>query len=613
MSEGILGKRVRVDLTVGEIRIGDIGDEMARSSLGGRGYNVLHLYRHLPEQADALGPENILVLSCGLLTGTGVPTASRLHVNALSPLTGILGSSNVGGYAGAWLRSCGVQSIVVSGKSEAPVYLYIDDSGAALCSAGHLWGMDTQACQDRLAADLGDAVAILAIGPAGENGCRFACAVTGRDHAAGRTGMGTVMGSKNLKAIVVARGRQKPRAANPQALKQEIKTYIDRATASADFDTFSRYGGAGYVTWAHEKGFMSTRNYQSREFPDSASLDGRQLAPDIVKKTGCFGCPIKCKADVRFQRGRLQGETATRPEFEPMINLGPRCGLSDIQTLIQLENLCTRLGLDSTSASASIAFAMDLFQNGVLTEADTDGLALAWGSGPAMEALIRRMASGEGIGKVLGQGVRRAAAIIGRGAERFAAHVKGLELTAYHPAAVMGTALGYAISSRGGDYNNVYASLEQRWSPEQAAAAFGTPLAVDGRSCEGKGALVRRAVLVNIVVDCLGMCKVPTLSLVGSFDLHHEAALTAAFTGWSLGPEDLFQVGARVAHAERLFSLRHGLDPQSDMLPEMFFDSRRGGGLDKAEVSRMVRDFYRAIGWDERGVPLPESLAAAGL
>jgi aldehyde:ferredoxin oxidoreductase len=255
---------------------------------------------------------------------------------------------------------------------------------------------------------------------------------------------------------------------------------------------------------------------------------------------------------------------------------------------------------------------MDLFERGILDEADTDGLALVWGDAAVMETLIRQMAAGQALGGILAGGVKRAAETIGKGAHRYAAHVKGLELTAYHPAAILGSALGCVISSRGGDYNNVYASLEYRWSEPQAAAAFGSPEAVDIRRPAGKGRLVRRAVLVNIVVDSLGLCKVPTLSLLGTFDLENEAALASAVTGLSLSADDLFRIGDRVAAMERLFNLRHAPDMDDDELPGMFYGDD-DQPLTPVILKQMCGEFYAAMGWDEKGRPLEKTLIALGI
>lgn len=594
--------------------------------LGGRGLNVGYLYQHLMPGTDALEADNILLVSCGLLTGSRAPAASRLHLNALSPLTGLIGSSNVGGYAGAWLRSTGLMGIAIRGRAARPVYLYISEDEVAIRDAGPYWGLDTWETQQHLWQDLAQPATtnraegpnakklfqILAIGPAGETGSLLACIVTGKDHAAGRTGLGAVMGAKHLKAIVIRRGGLTPFDHRRTASAAACTRYLQQIQASPEYRTFSRYGGAGYLEWADSLGIMGTRNYRQNRFEQVSRLDGRHLWGSKVRSSGCHRCPVQCKAELEFPTGPKHRRHASRPEFEPMINLGARCGLADPQAVVYLDNLCTRLGLDSTSTAGTIAFAMDLFERGILSPADCEGQALTWGDAAAMEGLIWQMAAGQGLGQLLGQGVKRAAAAIGRGAEQYAPHVKGLELTAYHPSTILGSALGYAVSSRGGDYNNVYASLEHRWTPEQSASAFGTPEAVDLTRAAGKGRLIRRAVVVNIVMDSLGLCKVPALSLLGTFDLLHEAELASAVTGRALKAATLFQAGERIAALERLFNLRHNPDLEPDTLPKMFFKFV-GGALTPALLEQMRQEYYESMGYDQRGVPRSTTLAALDL
>ena len=603
-----VGDIVEINLSDGAVARRPFPRQAVRRLLGGRGFNVGYLFEHLAAGTDPMGPDNILVFSCGLLTGSRAPTASRLHINALSPLTGLIGSSNVGGFAGAWLRSTGILSLVVRGRSRQPVCLHLSEAGVGLRDARAYWGLDAFEAQDRIAAAAGAGqVQLLVIGPAGETGARFACIVSGRDHAAGRTGLGAVMGAKKLKALVIGKGGIEPFERCRGPIGHAAGAYVKQIRSSPDFATFSRQGGAGYVKWADEMGIMGTRNYRQGRFDLVDRVDGRQLLADKVRSSGCFRCPVQCKADLTFRHGRLRGQTATRPEFEPMINLGAKCGLADLQAVVYLDNLCNRMGLDSTSAATAIAFAMDLYERGILNDAETGGLAIRWGDAAAMETLIRQMAAGAGLGGLLAQGVRRAADAIGKGASRYAAHVKGLELTAYHPAAILGSALGYAVSSRGGDYNNVYASLEHRWPSEKGAAEFGSPDSVDRHRPTGKGRLVRRAVLVNVVVDSLGLCKVPALSLLGNFDLESEAALASAATGLALTAADLFEVGDRIATMERLFNLRHAPDMDGDRLPEMFF-SQGHPTLTSAVLDQMLLDFYAAMGWDATGRPLAATL-----
>jgi aldehyde:ferredoxin oxidoreductase len=285
----------------------------------------------------------------------------------------------------------------------------------------------------------------------------------------------------------------------------------------------------------------------------------------------------------------------TRPEFEPMINLGPKCGLDNLAQIIELDNLCGRLGIDSTSAATVIAFAMDLFERGILPPKYIGDLDLTWGNAAAMEKLLHQMTAGRGLGKILRLGVRKAAAIIGGESQRYAAHAKGLELSAYHPSTIMGSALGYAVSSRGGDYNNVYASLEYSWTEAQAEREFKTKQAVNIKSIEAKGLLIKKAVLTNILVDCLGLCKVPVLSLLQSFNLEHEVRLIHGLTGSGTSAEDLYQIAQKIASLEKLFNIRHATEEIEDRLPQRFLDGEMGNGLTQENFEIMLQEYYYAM------------------
>ncbi|MBD3308175.1 aldehyde ferredoxin oxidoreductase [candidate division KSB3 bacterium] len=611
MSRAFWGQLLEVDLTNSHFTYSPFPEYIANHVLGGRGFNVWYLHTHLPPRIDPLAPDNIVIFSCGLLTGTAIPTASRLHVNALSPLTGIIGSSNVGGEIGHRLRSCQIQSLAIRGKAEHPIYLYIGPDGVEFRDARDLWGLDTEQTQQRLAEVYdGEQVKSLTIGPAGEHGVPFACIITDRDHAAGRTGMGAVMGSKLLKAIVIAQGVQRPVSTTSVVAKQALSRYLRRIRASADYPIFAQYGGAGYVKWADDMGLLSTRNYRQKRFEGSDQIDGKRLKTHRVRSTGCKRCPVQCKAILHFRNGKFNGRPANRPEFEPMVNLGAKCGLQDLETVVFLDNLCTHLGLDSISTGTAIAFAMDLYERGLLSPEQTGNLDLTWGNGEVMETLIRQMASGEGLGAILAQGVRRAAECLGNGAEQYAPHVKGLELTGYHPQTSLGTALGFAISSRGGDYSNVYTPMLHDWPPDNVLKAFGTLEAVDMRSPAGKGRLVKWAVLINIVLDSLGLCKVPTLSLARTFDLENEAILTADLTGWPVTAASLFEAGGRIANLERRFNLQRGMKLMDEGLPEMFLHSENGTALRPESLVQMLQEFYAAMGWDEHGCPPEDDLEA---
>jgi len=613
-----VGQILEIDLSAGDWKFLPYPDDLQWKYLSGRGFNVQYLYNNMPADADPLGPENILLFSCGLLTGTAAPASARLHINARSPLTGLLGSSNIGGNFGAKLRSSGIQSLIIHGKSPEPVYLWIDGDKIEIRNARSIWGLDTWETDEQLKTKLGsEKLEIMTIGPASENGALFGCIMTDRDHAAGRTGMGTVMGSKNLKAIVVKEPKKKILFRASENGHEAIKRYIWQMKNSPHYKDIKKHGGAGYVKWADDLGILATRNFRENTFEAAGQIDGKNLEKNITRTRGCYRCPVRCKAELEFPEGKLKGRKAVRPEFEPMLSLGSRCGLTDLETLVYLDNLCSRLGMDSISAGGAIAFAMDLFDRGILTPEDTGGLELSWGNGQAMEVLIKQMAAGEGFGGILAKGVRQAARIIGRGAENYAPHVKGLELAGYHPDNIMGTALGYTVSNRGADFSDVYATLEYKWMPDEKIEEFGLPKTIDLNSIHGKAALVRQSMIVGMVMDCLGLCKVPALCLICAYDLVAEAELTSELTDQPVSVGDLFAAGERILNLERLINLRFGATEADDRLPDMFFEKEYNAGKQPSKpqewMEPMKQEFYAAMGWDENGRPAEEKLSQLGL
>jgi len=607
-----LGKIVEVDLMTGKVTARDYSAEMARTYLGGLGFNSWYLYEQVPSQGDALDPENILVISCGLLTGTAAPSSSRIQINAMSPLSGLMGSSNVGGFFGVRLRACGIKSIIIRGRSPRPVYLMVHPDGIEIKDASGLWGLDTHETEKHLKADLADEKSeIMTIGSAGENQVHYACIMLGADHAAGRTGMGAVMGSKNLKAIMV----QAPRAREKMDAETSrlVKTYIRKVKASVSrYRDYSTWGSSGDILELHLLGLLGTENYRKMQFDRAREIDGRRLADYVTRKISCHRCPVHCKAEVEIPKGKYKGFKGGRPEYETVIDLGSLCGLGDPEALIYLSNLCNVLGLDSISTGSVIAFAMDLFERGILTREDTDRLNLTWGNAEAMETLMIKIAKREGLGDILAQGVRHAAKIIGKGAEKYAYHVKGVEIYGGDPRGMMGTALSYAISLRGGDFTSVYPVPEFRYSPEKAEKEFGTRAAVDYQATEGKGALVRKCLIVSAVIDSLGICKVPALTIIGDFDLEKEAALTRALTGLDISTPELFRIGERIVNLQKLINLKLGATAADDTLPDKFMHEpiEEGPAIGRKvrELVTMVRAFYHSMGWDQEGVPTEEKL-----
>jgi len=611
------GDIVHIDLSLNTQSRFPSAEKDLGTSFYGRGFNVAYLLHHLPPQADPLGPENILVISCGLLTGTAAPSVSRIHISALSPQTGLLGSSNVGGNLGIHLRLAGIQSLIITGKAAKPSYLLIQENSLEIREAEALWGLDTWETMEKVRRTLaGEKLGILSIGPAGERMVPFACIMADRDHAAGRTGMGAVLGSKHLKAIVVKRSAPVPKPHSAQE-RAAVARYVQQVRQSPEFKTMSKHGGAGYVKWADDMGILATLNYRSNHFAAAERIDGKNLSPYKRKSMGCYRCPVQCKAELLFPNGNGKRTSGVRPEFESMVSLGSKCGVEDPKGIVRLDNLCCRLGLDTISAGGVLAFAMDLFDHGILTREDTGGLDIRWGDVAIMERLLRDMASRKGFGAVLALGTRDAAWSIGKGSDRYAFQVKGLELSAYHPSYIMGTALSYAVSTRGGDFNDFFPSVEYIWSAERAAKELGHAGAVELSSIHGKGALVKRAMLVNITLDCLGLCKVPSLSLLGAYDLELESDLASNLTGRPVDPGTLFHLSEKIVHMERLFNIRHGLTPENDRLPEMFFEQNTPRNPHSPEsrdwLQPMVQDFYRVMGWDHNGIPKQKTLADFGI
>jgi aldehyde:ferredoxin oxidoreductase len=605
---GDRGKLLDVDLTTGKTVTSDLPEDTRRKVLGGRGLNAWLLYHDIGQAVHPLEPTNELILSCGLLTGTAAPASSRLHLGSKSPLTGLLGSSNVGGQFAVRLRSCGFHCVRIRGRAQRPVYLLIDDGGAHIREASGLWGLDTWETQTQLKEQLSRDFESMVIGPGGENLVLYACVVSDRNKAAGRTGMGAVMGSKKLKAIVVQGKKEKLEIDVPAGAA--IKDYVRKIKSSPRYGWLSTLGISGGFKFCNDMGMLGTRNYTSARFEDADKINGEKLSEYVTRRKSCYRCPVHCKADFRIDHGKFAGSEGARPELETVIDLGSKCGLKDPEALLVLANLCNRLGLDTVSTGGAIAFSMDLYDRGILTLDDTGGIDLTWGNAEAMETLIHQIAGREGFGSVLAQGVRQAAQIIGKGSERFAYHTKGLELTGFDPRTLMGTALGYAVSSRGGDFTSVYAIPEYRWSPEKGEKELGSRHAVDRFSTEDKGTLIRRCMTVCAAVDSLGICKVPALSLIGDFDLKNEANLIRLLTGWPIDSSELFRIGERVLNLERLFRAA------DDRLPERFKEEAADQGPAEGktvDVEPMVQDFYRSMGWDDEGIPSEKTLKSLGL
>jgi aldehyde:ferredoxin oxidoreductase len=609
------GDILDIDLTTGASARTPLGEAAVRSILGGRGYGVLELLRKTDGDTDPLGPANPLILAAGLLTGSGVPSASRVQVTARSPLTGLLGSSNIGGGFGFAMHAAGIAALVLRGRAPRFSALTIARDGVELLDARGLAGLESSVAQAALAELVpGGQGEALVIGPAGERLLPLACMVARRGHAAGRTGLGAVLGAKNLKGIVAATDADATpvRTGEPARL---ARSYVRQIVAATSYKEFFDFGSTAGVEWGNERGLLSTRNFTTGRSAAAAAVDSAHIHQFFQQRSGCRHCPVQCKAEVRIAVAGMADTLGNRPDFEPLVSWGPRLGIDDPAAVVRLHNRCDELGLDSISAGGAVAFAIDIFERGIITTADTGGFELRWGDAEAAGRLLEGMATGEGFAGLLAHGVRQAALEIGRGSHRYAYHVKGLELCSFDPRGAWGTALGYVVSSRGGDYSSVYAHHEFDPPPAATKSFYGGGESANPLLPAGKAALVRRSLIVSAVVDALGLCKVPVLSLLNRFDLELEAELTEAFAGLSLSADELWAAGERIVTLERLYNLRCGAKADDDRLPTRFternLNSLPGGGM--VELHELRHELYTLMGWTAEGVPTPQKLDELGL
>ena len=610
-----IGDIVEIDLNSREIVKYPPEEGAVKRFLGGRGLNLYYLLKHLDEGTDPLGSENLLVFSPGLLTGSDVYSSSRLHVGSLSPLTGFLGSSNVGGYLGVNLTQNGILSLLVRGEADDPVYIWVDEGKVELRDASDMWGAETDRTRRTLMDQADEGASVGAIGPAGENLAAMACIMFDDGHAAGRTGMGAVMGSKKVKAIGAAPGSR--RVGSNITKDETLGDFLDEIRFHPDYEEWAQFDNSTSVKWVDDLGASSVKNYRQVQCEDVESADGRSFMDLPRSPSSCFRCPVHCKAELELTRGPDKGEKAERPCFEPLVALGPKCGNCDAMETIHLHNRCNDLGLDSVEVGGLIAFTMDLYDRGIISREEAGGLDLEWGNFEAMDELVDMIANGDGwLGKTLSKGLEAAADEIGGGSKDLAYHVKGLAMTAMDPRGFKASALGYATGNRGSDFTSIYARPEYSFSPELAKELFGTEKAADRLVEEGKPQVVKRAAIVSAVVDSIGICKVPLLSLIEDYDLSFTAELTTKVMGGKFSSEDLLAIGERIVTGERLFNVRMGLTGEDDRLPAKFTTEPVEKGPVKGSVvdlESMLDEFYSQMGWNDRGAPEESKLEDLGL
>jgi aldehyde:ferredoxin oxidoreductase len=597
-----------VDLTTGRRQREAVNSSLFRSFLGGRGMNVARLWQDFPSQSEPLAPESPLLLSCGPLVGTSAPGGARFNVTARSPQTGILGDSNAGGFFGAELRFAGLGQIVIVGRAARPVYLWIDEDRVQLKDAQALWGEDVVETTAAIQEDLGDArVQVAAIGPAAERGVLFAGVFANLVRAAARTGMGTVMASKNLKAIAVRGGRD-VQVAEPTRFQEWIGRLKDRLVNHPEYEIRRRLGTTQLVTKLAAMGALPTRHFQSGTFEYAKEVSGEAIERRYkIRGKACYACPVGCSRvlvveDPRFGRLEFEG-----PEYEPLAGFTARVGNGDLPLALYAVDRCNRLGLDAISTSEVIAWAMELAERGLLSAREADGLDLSFGCGETILSLVEKIASREGFGNVLADGVRAAAVKLGRGQE-YAMEVKGLELFQADVRAMKGYALGNAVASRGADHLRSEPWFEFSGDHAEAIRRYGTPDAADRLAWRGKGRLVAHYEEKAAVADALGVCK-NIYNNMEVMDWDETAGLLSALTGWKWSGAEVRSVGERIVNLERLLNGRWGISRRDDTLPRRFleepagpFDSPSAGSV--VELEQMLDEYYAVRGWDaDTGLP----------
>ena len=589
--DGYAGKMVYVDLSTGAITIKPTPPELKKDYIGGRGFGIRILTDMVDPEIDPLSDKNILVFAAGPLTGTGIPLGSRYEVSTISPLTGLAVSANSGGVFGWKLKKAGFDAVILSGKSAKPVYLFLDNGKAELRDAAHLWGKTTGETTEAIVDELKDpSVRVSCIGPAGENLVLISCIINEKTRAAGRGGVGAVMGSKNLKAVA-ARGDLPIKPADEvllKGVKERVKKKIEENGIAKGLHD---YGTAVLVNILNENYLMPTRNFQTAHFSGAEKISGETMTKTILKKPkGCYACIIQCGRVHEFD-----GETGEGPEYEPDWGFGADCGIDDLKMIARANNICNEYGLDSISVPTTIACLMEMAEKGYVNH------PIRFGDAKGMLKLVEQIGKREDIGDELAEGSFRFATKYGH--PELSMSSKKQELPAYDPRGIQGYGLATATSNRGGDH--VYGYMI---SPE----ILGSPEKLDPYVTAGKPQWVKTFQDLTAAIDASGMCLFTSFAL-GAEDY---ADLLTATTGVKVDSEELLKVGERIWNLQKLYNIKRGFGRKDDTLPARLLTEPLKEGAPAGQVSRiheMLDEYYALRGWDAEGIPTKEKLRELGL
>jgi len=605
-----------IDLAKKEVKTRPVPGGLRERFLGGRGINMAFLYALVRPEIDPLGAQNPLILGAGALTGTGEVTAARMNISAKSPETGILGDGSMGGFFGPELRKAGFDHLIILNKSERPIYLFIHDGQVEFRDAYHLGKLDIHQTLGILRKELNDRdVQIICIGPAGRNQVAFACICGGYGgNAVGRTGMGAVMGSKNLWAVAV-RGKGSIPCADPVALLGAIKRHYKQVITTKGFHATSIYGTLIRLNNSRLLGLEGGKNFQVN-VRDTAGLDIDEFLDQYeVGKKACFACPIHCKHVWRIKRGDLAGLTGIGLEFNAAGALHFMAECDDWETIMAFYDRCNRYGLDVASASAYVAVLMELFERGIIKKKDTGGIPYNWGSRDAILGFLDQVVNREHIGGVMAQGLLKAAELIGNDMLKYVVHSKGLTIEARDLRAHKGQLLGEVVSSRGGDHLRGRFTMEDfHLPPKVTESILGKAVPSDPRSYEGKAWPTVWTERLCAVVDSVGICKFASKWMSpGLLGFDEMAESFEAVTGIPKTGKEIMSDGERIYTLERLFNVREGIGRKDDKVPDRYHEPLKYGPyqgecIDDKKFKAMLDEYYELSGLDSDGKPQHETL-----
>jgi len=607
--KGYTGKILKVDLTTDKSHTRSFDEKYARKYLGGQGFAVEIVFHAVPKDADPLGPENVLAMAGGLFDGFPVGTGGKVAFAAKSPATGTLAESIMGGSIGPELKHAGYDALEIVGKAARPSYIFIEDEKVEVIEAPELWGKDTRETPEILKRKHGWDVKVACIGPSGEKLSRIAC-IDCDDRQAGRAGLGAVMGSKNLKAIVI-RGTHDLVPADPRGLLEIALRYQKIYEAAPSFVEDTKYGTGEFLGWVNkEKGVFPTRNWQQGVFNEREKIDPYYWAPKYVTKNkACFACTKPCGKLFEVKGGKFMGVAIDGIEYETLYSLGGACGNSDVESVARANELCDLYGMDTISAGVTVGFAMELVQRGIVTEKEV-GFKLTFdNASDAVPKMIELMGKREGFGDVLADGVKVAAQRIGKGSDRYAIHTKGMEPPAYDVRGMKGHGLAYMTSTRGACH------LRAGFYAPELVGKFWKWEGIDRFSPVNKGYMVSQTENFMCVYDSIGLCKFSR----GFYLIAKLPEVIKAITGMDFTEDELLKIGERAHNMKGAFNAREGVLRKDWLLPQRILEDpipdgpSKGSKISVEEMNMMLDDYMKARGWSADGVPSPEKLSELGI